>query len=202
MRRRQFERWVAKPIIFLLALTPALALTVAAVTNRLGANPIESLTHETGAWALRFLLLALAITPLRRLSGWNAPVRFRRMLGLFAFFYVLVHFLVFSVLDHFFAWDDILADIVKRPYITVGFLGLVLLAPLAITSTHGMLRRLGAKRWKTLHRLAYLAAGAGVLHFLWLVKADLREPLIYLSVLTLLLVLRLPMRERRSTTTG
>ncbi len=202
MRRRPFERWVAKPIVFLLALTPALALTVAAVTNRLGANPIESLTHETGTWALRFLLLALAITPLRRLSGWNAPVRFRRMLGLFAFFYVLVHFLVFSVLDHFFAWDDILADIVKRPYITVGFLGLVLLTPLAITSTHGMLRRLGAKRWKTLHRLAYFAAGAGVLHFLWLVKADLREPLIYLSVLTLLLVLRLPMRERRSATTG
>ena len=192
MKRNALERWVAKPAVFLLALLPAIALTTAALTDGLGANPIEVLTHQTGEWALRFLLVTLAITPLRRMTGWKAAIRFRRMLGLFTFFYALSHFLIFAMLDHFFAWPDILADIVKRPYITVGFLSLLLLTPLALTSTNNMVRRLGAKRWKTLHRLGYLAAGAGVIHFLWLVKADTREPLIYLGIFAVLLALRLP----------
>ena len=192
---RQIE-WGLKPAVFLLALVPFALLAFDAFADRLGANPVDTITRETGQWTLRFLLITLAVTPLRRLTGWNPVVRFRRMLGLFAFFYLCMHFMTFAGIDHFFVWRDIVEDVFKRPYITVGFTSFLLLIPLAITSTNAMQRRLGGKKWKRLHQLIYVAATGGVLHFLWLVKSDTREPLIYLSVLTLLLVLRLPAAAR------
>ncbi|MBS1248383.1 MAG: ferric reductase domain protein transrane component domain, partial [Proteobacteria bacterium] len=143
-----------------------------------------------GDWSLRFLLLTLAVTPLRRLTGWNGLQRFRRLLGLFAFFYVSLHFGVYLVFDQFFDWRAIVADIAKRPYITVGFAGWLLLIPLAVTSTGGMMKRLG-RNWQGLHRLVYLIGALGVLHYLWLVKADLSEPLLYAGILALLLSYRL-----------
>jgi sulfoxide reductase heme-binding subunit YedZ len=166
---------------------------------RLGANPVETLSHATGDWSLRFLLLTLAITPLRRLSGWNGVQKYRRMLGLFAFFYVSLHFAVYLVFDQFFDWTAIVADIARRPYITVGFAAFVLLIPLAITSTNGMIRRLG-RHWQRLHRLVYLTAILGVLHYAWLVKADLREPLLYGGLLAALLGYRLWWWQTRSVT--
>jgi len=192
---RQIE-WGLKPAVFLLALVPFALLAFDAFADRLGANPVDTITRETGQWSLRFLLITLAVTPLRRLTGWNPVVRFRRMLGLFAFFYLCMHFMTFAGIDHFFVWRYIVEDVFKRPYITVGFTSFLLLIPLAITSTNAMQRRLGGKKWKRLHQLVYVAATGGVLHFLWLVKSDTREPLIYLSVLTLLLVLRLPAAAR------
>ncbi|MCB1735229.1 MAG: sulfoxide reductase heme-binding subunit YedZ [Gammaproteobacteria bacterium] len=157
----------------------------------LGANPVEAITHRTGSWGLRFLLLTLAITPFRRLTGWSRILRVRRMLGLYAFFYVSIHFAIWLILDHFFDWQEIVTDIIKRPYITVGFVAFVLLVPLAITSTDAMIRRLG-RRWRQLHQAVYLIAVLGVLHFLWLVKADWREPVVYGLVLIGLLTLRTP----------
>jgi len=151
-----------------------------------GANPVETLSRFTGDWSLRFLLLTLAVTPVRRLTGWNRLQQFRRMLGLFTFFYVCLHFGVYLVFDQFFDWRAIGEDVVKRPYITAGFAGWLLLIPLAATSTRGMIRRLG-RNWQRLHRLVYLIGVLGVLHYLWLVKADLTEPLIYAGVLTALL---------------
>lgn len=192
MKRATLERWIIKPAVFAVALIPAIALTVAALQGNLGANPVERLTHESGEWGLRFLLLTLALTPLRQVSGWTLAIRLRRMLGLFGFFYVAAHFAIYLVLDQFFAWGDIVEDIIERPYITVGFLGLVTLIPLAVTSTNGMIRRFGAKRWKLLHRLAYVAVGAGIVHFLWLVKADLREPLVYGAIFVALMAFRIP----------
>lgn len=190
MKRASAEKWIVKPAVFTAALVPVVGLTLAALTDRLGANPVETLTHETGTWALRILLVTLALTPIRKLTGWTLPVRVRRMLGLFAYFYICLHLLIYLVFDHFFAWADVVDDIIERPYITVGFLGFVLLTPLAATSTNAMIKRLGAKRWKRLHRLVYVAVGAGVVHFLWLVKADLREPLIYAALWVGLLTLR------------
>ncbi|MCC5809186.1 MAG: sulfoxide reductase heme-binding subunit YedZ [Ectothiorhodospiraceae bacterium] len=162
----------------------------AVVTGAAGPNPVEYLSHETGQWGLRLLLLTLAVSPLRRLTGWAWLIRFRRMLGLFAFFYVCCHFLVFAVFDHSLGLPSILEDIVKRPYILVGTLAFLLLIPLAITSTNSMMRRLG-RRWKALHRFSYLIAALAVLHFFMLVKVDTREPLIYAGVLAALLLLRL-----------
>lgn len=182
-------RFVLKPVVFGAALVPALLLVRRAMTDDLGANPIEEITHQTGLWTLRFLLITLAVTPLRRLTGWHAVIRLRRMLGLFAFFYVCLHFLTYMVLDHFFNFDAIVADIAKRPYVTVGFTGFVLLIPLALTSTAGMVRRLGRK-WQRLHQLIYIAAFCGVLHYLWLVKADLRDPRFYSVTLAVLLGVR------------
>jgi sulfoxide reductase heme-binding subunit YedZ len=156
----------------------------------LGANPIETITRFTGSWTLIFLLITLGVTPLRRITGWTDLIKFRRMLGLFAFFYVLLHFSTFLVLDHFFDFDRIAKDILKRPYVTVGFTGFVLMIPLAITSTAKMIRRLG-KRWQQLHRLVYLVGIAGVIHFYWLVKSDIRRPAQYGAVLVLLLGYRL-----------
>lgn len=175
-----------KILIFLLALIPFGLLTARAFSGTLGANPVETITHATGQWSLRFLLLTLAITPLRQLTGWNSVQRGRRMLGLFAFFYACLHVLTFLVFDHFFNWSAIFEDIVKRPYITLGFLAFVLLIPLAGTSTKRMMQRL-KRNWQRLHRLVYPAGGLAVAHFLWLVKADLLEPMIYLSVLLVLL---------------
>jgi methionine sulfoxide reductase heme-binding subunit len=181
---------VIKPTLFAACLIPLGQLLYRGWTDDLTANPIEFITHFTGDWALRMLLASLSITPLRKLSGWNELIRFRRMLGLFAFFYALLHFATYMVLDHFFDFQAIAKDVVKRPYVTAGFTGLVLMVPLAITSTAGMIRRLG-KRWQQLHRLVYVAAIAGVIHFYWLVKADIRRPLQYAALLILLLGYRL-----------
>jgi sulfoxide reductase heme-binding subunit YedZ len=178
-----------KPAVFLLCLLPLALGLVDGFTDRLGANPIEEITHRTGDWALRMLLITLAATPARRLLGWSWPLRVRRMLGLYAFFYACLHFLTYLVLDQFFAWDEIVKDIVKRPYITVGFSAFLMLIPLAVTSTNGMMRRLG-RRWGQLHQLVYVIAVCGVLHYLWLVKADYLQPLIYAVVLLLLLGVR------------
>jgi sulfoxide reductase heme-binding subunit YedZ len=173
--------------VFVLSLAPFALLTADAVTGGLGANPIEEATHRTGWWALAFLMLTLAVTPVRRILGWGALVKLRRMLGLFAFFYALTHFGIYIGLDQFFAFDYIIEDITERPYITVGFTALLLMVPLALTSTKRMIKRLGGKRWTRLHKLVYPIAALGVLHFFWLVKADTREPLIFGGVLAVLL---------------
>ncbi len=178
-----------KPVIFIICLIPLALVVWDGFHDALGANPIETLSHRTGEWTLRFLLITLAITPIRRLFGWTWTRRFRRMLGLYAFFYACLHFLTWLVLDQFFDWDEIIKDIIKRPYITVGFSAFILLIPLAVTSTKGMMRRLG-HRWGRLHRLIYVIAVLGAIHYLWLVKADNQQPLIYAAVLIVLLGLR------------
>lgn len=179
-----------KPLLFLVCLVPLGQLAHSAFTGGLGANPIEFITRFTGSWALIILIASLAISPLRRLTGWNDLIKFRRMLGLFAFFYALLHFSTYLVLDHFFDFKAIGNDILKRPYVTAGFIAFLLLIPLALTSTAAMIRRLG-KRWQQLHRLVYVAAIAGVIHFYWLVKADISRPAQYGAVLALLLGYRL-----------
>lgn len=176
--------------LWLLALTPAVVLLARALGNRLGANPVEELTLELGQWALRFLLLTLAATPVRRLAGWAVLLRHRRLLGLTAASYALMHLLVYAVLDQGLLWSQIVEDILKRPFITVGMAAFVLLLPLAATSFDAAIRRLGARRWQALHRLVYLATGLAVLHFWWKVKADTAEPAIYLAVFVLLLAAR------------
>jgi sulfoxide reductase heme-binding subunit YedZ len=172
------------------ALVPAASLGWRAATDALGANPIEEITHETGETALRFLLASLAITPLRRAFGWSALAPYRRTLGLLAFGYACLHVATYVALDLFFDWAAIAEDVLERPYVTAGFAAFVCLVPLALTSTRGWIRRLGARRWLALHRLVYAAGLAAVVHFLWLVKADLREPLIYAAALALLLAAR------------
>ena len=176
--------------VFVASLLPLAWLVWGAATGRLGANPIDKITDETGTWALRFLCLALAVTPLRRLTGWNSLIRFRRMLGLFAFFYASLHVTTFVAVDHFFALDEIAKAIAKRPFITLGFTGFVLMVPLAITSTTGWIRRLGGRRWQQLHRLAYVSAVAGVVHYYALVKADTTRPWRYAAIVALLLAAR------------
>ena len=177
--------------VFAAGLVPLALLAWNAVTSNLGANPIAEITAQTGIWTLRFLLLTLAITPARRLTGWNRLIQWRRMLGLFVFFYGGLHFVTYIWLDQFFLLPDILADVMERPFITVGFASFVLLIPLAVTSTTKMIRRLGGKWWQRLHRLIYVIAVGGVIHYLWLVKADIRQPLIYGSLLGVLLTYRL-----------
>jgi sulfoxide reductase heme-binding subunit YedZ len=179
-----------KVALFAACLIPLGSLVWNGFTNNLGANPIEFITRATGKWTLIFLLITLSVTPLRRFSGWNGAIKFRRMLGLFAFFYACLHFTTYIWLDQFFDASGIVKDIAKRPFITVGVTSFVLLIPLAVTSTSGMIRRLG-RRWQQLHRLVYLSAIGGVVHFLWLVKADIRKPVLYGSILALLLTLRL-----------
>lgn len=183
-------RWF-KPVIFLACLGPLARLGWKAYNNLLGANPIEVITHSTGDWILIFLLITLAITPVRKLTGQLWLIRYRRMFGLFAFFYAVLHFLTYIWLDKFFDLHEMLADVAKRRFITVGFTGFVLLIPLAATSTRGWIRRLGGKRWQALHRLIYASAIAGVIHYYWLVKADVRKPVEYGLVLSLLLGYRL-----------
>jgi sulfoxide reductase heme-binding subunit YedZ len=180
------RRW-SKPGIFLLCLLPLASLLL----GDLGANPVERLIHGSGDWALRLLLITLAVTPLRRFSGWSEPLRWRRMLGLFSFFYALLHVTVYAVLEQSLILRLIWADVLERPYISIGFAAFLILLVLAVTSTQGMMRRLG-RRWKALHRLVYVAVIGAVVHYLWLVKADLREPLIYLSIAIVLLLARLP----------
>jgi len=184
-------RITLKAIIWAACLAPLALLLSRAMTGGLGANPIETLTRTLGDWTLRLLLASLAMTPLRLLLGIAWPVSLRRLLGLFAFFYVCLHFSVWIVLDHFFAWEEMLADVLKRPYITVGVLALTLLVPLAVTSTARMVRRLGGANWRRLHRLVYVVAILGVLHYLWLAKVGVNDPYLYAGVLALLLGIRL-----------
>ena len=180
--------WI-KPSVFVLCLLPLGWLIFALLSDRLGANPIEALTRETGEWTLRWLLITLCMTPLRKATGWRWPIRIRRMLGLFAFFYGCMHLTTYLWLDQFFDWGEIGRDILKRPFITVGMLAFVLLVPLVVTSTNAMMRRLG-RNWARLHQLVYVIPALGVLHFWWLVKADVREPFIYALLFLALMLLR------------
>jgi len=181
---------VLKPVVFLLCLVPFFLLVWGALTANLGANPVEAITHTTGDWILRFLLITLAITPLRLLTGWKWPIRFRRMTGLFAFFYSILHFTIYCLSIQALNFKEIGIDIAKRPYITVGFLSFVLMIPLAITSTKKWIGRMGFKRWQLLHRLIYITAIGGILHYLWLVKLDITKPVRYGIVLAVLLLFR------------
>ncbi|MEP6643400.1 MAG: protein-methionine-sulfoxide reductase heme-binding subunit MsrQ [Acidobacteriaceae bacterium] len=190
-------RWL-KVVVFVTCLLPAARLAWRAYHGALGANPIEVITHSTGDWTLIFLLITLSITPLRQLLGQPWLIRFRRMFGLFAFFYVCLHFTTYIWLDKFFDLHEILKDVAKRRFITVGFAAFVMLIPLAITSTAGWIRRLGGKRWRALHRLIYFSAIAGVIHYLWLVKADKHKPLEYGAVLAILLGYRVAVWIRSS----
>ena len=192
MNTLQQIRFVWKPLAFLACLLPfTLVVTDALeITGRLGANPIEAIMDRFGNWSLRFVLITLSITPLRRLTGWNWLIRFRRMLGLFTFFYVFMHFLTWLVLDQGLLVSAILEDIIKRPFITIGFIALLLLTALAITSTNGFRRRMG-RHWQTLHNTVYLIAVLGVWHYWWQVKKDITEPLIYAAILAVLLGYRI-----------
>ncbi|MDQ6677859.1 MAG: sulfoxide reductase heme-binding subunit YedZ [Acidobacteriota bacterium] len=180
-----------KVLAFLVLITPAAWIAWQVLHNSAGPNPVEYITHGTGDWALRILLATLTITPLRMLTNWQKLIRFRRMLGLFAFFYAVLHFATYLWLDKGFDGKEIWKDLYKRPFITAGFLAFVLLVPLAVTSTKGMIRRLGGKRWQKLHRLIYIGAVAAVVHYYWLVKSDIRLPLLYASILLILLLFRL-----------
>jgi methionine sulfoxide reductase heme-binding subunit len=200
-------RFVLKPVAFAASLGPFAWLVWAAFTNNLSANPLSDLTNETGVWTLRFICVTLALTPLRRLTGWNGAVRFRRMTGLFAFFYGTLHFLTYVIADRFAALDfpdgivafstlrnlvkSVGEDIYKRPFITVGFTAWSTMVPLALTSTAASIRRLGGRRWNLLHRLVYATAVLGVVHYLWLVKSDIRRPVIYGIVVAILLGFRI-----------
>jgi sulfoxide reductase heme-binding subunit YedZ len=185
----QHIAWI-KAALFAASLLPLARLGWLATHRGLGANPIEYITHSTGWWTLTFLMITLAVTPLRRLTGAAWLLRLRRMLGLFAFFYACLHFTTYIWLDQFFDPASIVKDIAKRPFITIGFAAFLLLIPLAATSTNARVRRLGARRWQQLHRLVYVIASLGVLHFWWLVKKDVREPLVFALVLCVLLLFR------------
>lgn len=182
-----------KSVLFLAALVPAARLLLAGFTDRLGANPIEFITRNTGDWTLYFLCMTLTVTPLRRLTKWNWLIRLRRMVGLFAFFYACLHFMTFFWFDHFFDIGEMFKDVVKRPFITVGFTAFVLLIPLAVTSTNAMVKRLGGKHWQRLHRLVYLIAMLGILHFWWMKagKNDFAQPILFGSIIAVLLLARL-----------
>ncbi|MGE3178210.1 MAG: sulfite oxidase heme-binding subunit YedZ [Vicinamibacterales bacterium] len=212
--------WVLKPAAFVAGLGPLAWLVWAAFTGQLSANPLSDLTNETGLWALRFICITLAITPLRRVTGWNWVIRFRRMAGLFAFFYGSLHFLIYVIVDRFagldfpdgiWAWSTVVnlarsvgEDIYKRPFITIGFTALMIMLPLAITSTAGWIRRLGGRRWQALHRMIYVAAVAAVLHYWWLVKFDITSPRRYAVIVGVLLLSRVAwsrLRARASTRT-
>jgi len=199
-------RFVVKPIVFVVSLGPVAWLLWAGLTGHLSANPLSDITYETGDWTIRFICITLAITPVRRITGWNALVKFRRMAGLFAFFYGTLHFLTYVIVDRFagldfpdgiIAWSTVVnlaksvgADIYKRPFITVGFTAWMTMVPLALTSTTASIRRLGGRRWNQLHRLVYATGIIAVLHYWWLVKADVRRPLTYGAIVLALLGFR------------
>ncbi len=207
MTTNQTIRWIFKPAVLLAALGPFAWLAWTIVTGNLSADPLKDITDETGVWTLRFLCITLAVTPLRRLTGWNSLIRFRRMLGLYAFFYGTIHFLIYLVADRAARLDypdgfvalgtvrDFVMlvgdDIYERPFITVGFTTWMAMLPLALTSTAGMIRRLGGREWRRLHRLIYVAAIAGVVHYLWVLKSDLRRPETYAAIVGLLLAFRI-----------
>lgn len=183
---------ILKALLFSLALLPFARLALFTFTDQLGANPIEFITRNTGDWTLYFLCMTLAVTPLRRFSGWNWLIKFRRMIGLFAFFYASLHFTTFLWFDHFFDVEEMWKDVLKRPFITVGFTAFVLLIPLALTSTNGMVKRLGGRRWQQLHRLIYAIASLGILHYWWMKagKHDFEQPIIFGLIVAGLLLLR------------
>lgn len=188
--------WIIKPVVLLACLTPlawisrALWLEYQGMPSGLSANPIKDVTEFTGIWTLRFLMITLAITPVRRITGWSSLIRVRRMLGLFTFFHAFVHWMTYIWLDQFFMWDEIVKDIIKRPMITSGMAAFVFMIPLAITSTKKWIGRLGGKRWQMLHRLIYLSGVAGVLHYYFFVKSDIQDPVAYGILLTFLLAVR------------
>jgi sulfoxide reductase heme-binding subunit YedZ len=195
-------RFIARPLVFLACLSPFLILGWDAYRGALSANPIDDVTDTTGTWTLRFLMITLAVTPIRKITGWNRLLQFRRMFGLFAFFSGTLHFFTYLYLDQFFLWEEILADIPKRPFITVGSLSFLLMIPLALTSTDRIAKWMGGKRWNRLHKLVYVSAVGGVIHYLWLVKADVQRPLTYGAILAVLLGVRAwyylkPVVERR-----
>ena len=190
MRRFLASKW-AKVAVFVLSAWPLLFIVWRTVRGELTANPVEFYQHQTGDWTLRFLVFTLCITPFRKILNLPELVRFRRMLGLFAFFYVCLHFLTYLGPDQGFALSGMLADVAKRPFITVGFAAFVLLIPLALTSTAGWIRRLGGKRWQMLHRAIYFAAALGVVHYYWLVKSDIRKPAFYGALVGILLAWRI-----------
>jgi methionine sulfoxide reductase heme-binding subunit len=208
-------RFVLKPLLFVASLGPLAWLIWAILTNNLSPNPLSDITNETGVWTLRFLCITLAITPLRRVSGWNGAIKFRRMAGLFAFFYGTLHFLIYVIADRFagldftdgmLAWStarnlakSVGEDIYKRPFITVGFTAWLTMLPLAVTSTAGMIRRLGGRAWNRLHKAIYATATLGVVHYWWLVKADVSRPIAYGIVVASLLAARLYFASRRAT---
>lgn len=189
--------WV-KGVLFVISLFPLARLIIGGMLGKLGVNPVELITRSTGTWTLVFLLVTLSVTPLRLVSGWQWLAQLRRMLGLYAFFYGFIHLITFVWLDHFFDLAAIAKDIVKRPFVTMGFAAFAVMIPLAVTSTRAMTRRLGGRRWTALHRLTYVTAICGVLHYWWLVKRDITQPLIYALVLTLLLAYRLIRTVRRN----
>ncbi|MAT66635.1 MAG: sulfoxide reductase heme-binding subunit YedZ [Gammaproteobacteria bacterium] len=190
-----------RAVVFMLCLLPLAWLVLRALTGALSANPIDDITDATGTWTLRLLLITLAMTPLRRLTGWKWPLRLRRMLGLFAFFYASLHLMTYLWFDQFFLWPEILADILERPFITLGMTAYALLLPLALTSNQASQRRL-RRNWKRLHRLVYPIALLGVVHYYWLVKADVREPLLYGALWLGLMTLRLPASTNRMNRQG
>ncbi|HYR43888.1 MAG TPA: protein-methionine-sulfoxide reductase heme-binding subunit MsrQ [Terriglobia bacterium] len=188
----KFNRWwILKPVVFFACLVPTAWLLFDTFTGGLSANPLEDIRDRTGIWTLRFLMITLAVTPFRRITGWSSLIRFRRMLGLFGFFYAFVHLATYVWLDQYFDFAEILKDMfLKRPFIITGFISFLLLVPLAITSTRKWIARLGGSRWQMLHRLIYLGAAAGVLHYYLRVKADIERPVAYAAVLTILLLFR------------
>lgn len=190
-------RRLIRPALWLLVIVPAIVLAAQLLLDQLGAEPIEALEHASGKWTLRFLAASLAITPLMRFTGWGWMLAQRRFLGLAAFFWAMGHLSVYIVLDQFFDWPAIAEDILKRIYITLGMLAFVLMIPLALTSTKSSIRKLGGKRWNQLHRLVYVSAIAGCIHFLWAVKKDLTEPMLYVSVFVVLFALRFIFRKPR-----
>jgi len=190
VRKSLASKW-AKVVVFALSLAPFLWIGWKTYRGELTANPVEFYQHQTGDWTLRFLVFTLCITPLRRIFNLPELIRFRRMLGLFAFFYVSLHFLTYLGPDQSFSFAGMLKDVAKRPFITVGFAAFLLLIPLALTSTAGWIRRLGGKRWQMLHRAVYASAVLGVIHYYWLVKSDIRKPLFYGALVAILLAWRL-----------
>ncbi len=191
-------RRALKPAVFLASLGPAIWLVVRGFQGELGVNPVETVTNDTGIWTLRFIVLTLAVTPVRWLTGWNPVALFRRMLGLFAFFYGTLHFLTYFILDHSLELAGVWDDVVKRPYITAGFTAFILMVPLALTSTHGWIRRLGGHRWNRLHQLVYITGIGAVLHYLWKVKLDTTNPFIYIAIVGVLLGARVWHRMARA----
>ena len=218
MTSNQTVRWILKPLAFAAGLLPLAWLIWAATTGHLSVNPLSDITLHTGDWAIRFICITLVISPLRQLTGWHWLIRFRRMAGLFAFFYATTHFLIYVIADRFAGLDfpngivsfttvrnlvaSVGEDIYKRPFITIGFLTWLMMVPLALTSTAGMIRRLGGKRWQLLHRLVYVAAITAVVHYWWLVKIDIRPPLRYAIIVGLLLAVRVVRARLRLRSVG
>ena len=197
MTQTQFIRRIGKPLVFVAALEPFGWLVYNAFWGDLGVNPVETITNHSGIWTLRFIAITLALTPVRWLTGFNPLALFRRMMGLFAFFYGTLHFMTYFILDHSLQFDGLWDDVVKRPYITAGFTAFVLMIPLALTSTQGWIRRLGGRRWNLLHKLVYLTAGAAVLHYMWKVKLDTGFPTYYMVLVGVLLAVRVAYGFRR-----